>query len=91
MGTRYFNVFGPNQDPNGVYAAVIPKFINILLNGKQPEIYGNGEQTRDFTFIANVLHANDLALSTKNEEAFGNIYNVACGDSFTVEPCLQCD
>lgn len=84
IGTRYFNVFGPNQDPNGVYAAVIPKFINLLLYKKQPEIYGDGEQTRDFTFIANVLHANDLALSTKNQEAFGNMYNVACGDSFSL-------
>ncbi len=84
IGTRYFNVFGPNQDPNGVYAAVVPKFIQILRNGKQPEIYGDGEQTRDFTFIANVLHANDLALSTANESAFGEIYNVACGDSFSL-------
>lgn len=84
IGTRYFNVFGPNQDPNGVYAAVIPKFINILRNGRQPEIYGDGEQTRDFTFIANVLHANDLALSTENPNAFGEMYNVACGDSFSL-------
>ncbi|MEZ4938258.1 MAG: GDP-mannose 4,6-dehydratase [Crocinitomicaceae bacterium] len=89
IGTRYFNVFGPNQDPNGVYAAVVPKFIQILRNGKSPEIYGDGLQTRDFTFIANVLHANDLALSTTNQSAFGEIYNVACGDSFSLNHVFE--
>lgn len=84
VGLRYFNVFGKNQDPNGAYAAAIPKFIGQLLNGKSPEIHGDGEQTRDFTYIKNVIHANEQALTIKNKSAFGEAYNVACGASYSL-------
>ncbi|MBI1193281.1 MAG: NAD-dependent epimerase/dehydratase family protein [Bacteroidetes bacterium] len=84
IGLRYFNVFGPRQDPNGPYAAVIPKFIDKILNGQAVEIDGDGGQTRDFTFIENVVQANLLALTTSNPEALGQVYNVAVGERFTV-------
>jgi UDP-N-acetylglucosamine 4-epimerase len=84
IGLRYFNVFGPRQDPNGPYAAVIPRFIDKLLNGQPVEIDGDGGQTRDFTFIENVVQANMLALTTANPEAIGHVYNVAVGERFTV-------
>jgi len=84
IGLRYFNVFGPRQDPNGPYAAVIPRFIDKLLNGQPVEIDGDGGQTRDFTFIENVVQANMLALTTSNPEALGQVYNVAVGERFTV-------
>jgi UDP-N-acetylglucosamine/UDP-N-acetylgalactosamine 4-epimerase len=81
IGLRYFNVFGPNQDPNGAYAAVIPKFINLIKTGNSPVIHGDGAQSRDFTYIENVLLANELALTTTHPEAFNQVYNVACGYS----------
>jgi len=84
IGLRYFNVFGPRQDPNGPYAAVIPRFIDKLLNGQPVEIDGDGGQTRDFTFIENVVQANLLALTTSNPQALGQVYNVAVGERFTV-------
>lgn len=79
IGLRYFNVFGPNQDPEGVYAAAIPKFLDKMISGDVVTIHGDGEQTRDFTFVDNAVNANILALSTNNENAFGQVYNVACG------------
>lgn len=79
IGLRYFNVFGPNQDPEGVYAAAIPKFLDKMISGDIVTINGDGEQTRDFTFVDNAVNANILALATENEEAFGKVYNVACG------------
>lgn len=84
VGLRYFNVFGINQDPNGAYAAAIPKFINLFRTGQSPIIYGDGEQTRDFTHITNVIHANERALFADNAEAFGESFNVACGDSYSL-------
>jgi len=75
---RYFNVFGPNQDPNSQYSAVIPKFIKSILGGIKPEIYGTGEQSRDFTFVNNVVEAN--LLSAKSEKGFGEVFNIACGE-----------
>ncbi len=72
---RYFNVFGPRQDPNSQYAAVIPKFITAIMRGESPTIYGDGEQSRDFTYVKNVVDANILAC---NSEATG-IFNIACG------------
>ena len=80
IGLRYFNVFGPKQDPNGVYAAAIPKFIDIMLNGEQITINGDGEQTRDFTFVMNAVKANVLGLSVDNDQAYGKTFNVACGE-----------
>jgi nucleoside-diphosphate-sugar epimerase len=79
---RYFNIFGPRQDPTSDYAAVVPIFINRLLDGKAPTIYGDGEQTRDFTYIENVVRANLLAV--QRAAAVGGVFNIACGESFTV-------
>jgi len=84
IGLRYFNVFGPNQDPNGPYAAAIPLFMNSLLFDKDAVIYGNGEQTRDFTFVENAVQANIRALFTTNQEAFDKVYNVAVAESVSV-------
>jgi UDP-glucose 4-epimerase len=77
---RYFNVFGPRQDPNSQYAAVIPKFITEMLAGRRPTIFGDGKQSRDFTFIDNVVHGNLLAADAP--KAVGRTINVACGESF---------
>ena len=79
IGLRYFNVFGPNQDPNGAYAAVIPLFLTAAMEGKAPTIYGDGTQSRDFTYVDNVVHANLLALFTANDQAVNQVYNIACG------------
>jgi UDP-glucose 4-epimerase len=74
---RYFNVFGPRQDPTSEYAAVIPKFVTAMLAGQAPTIYGDGQQTRDFTYISNVVQANLLAATVP--EANGSVFNIACG------------
>jgi UDP-N-acetylglucosamine/UDP-N-acetyl-alpha-D-glucosaminouronate 4-epimerase len=79
---RYFNIFGPRQDPGSDYAAVVPIFVNTLLEGRAPVIHGDGEQTRDFTYIDNVVHANLLAVS--NDAAVGGVFNIGCGGSYTV-------
>jgi UDP-N-acetylglucosamine 4-epimerase len=84
IGLRYFNVFGKRQDPEGPYAAAIPKFIKLLLKGKSPVIFGNGLQFRDFTFVENVVSANLLAVTTKNKKALNNVFNVACGKKTTL-------
>lgn len=78
VGLRYFNVFGRRQDPNGAYAAVIPKFIKQLINGEAPTINGDGKQSRDFTYIANVVEAN-LKAAAASDEAAGQAYNIAYG------------
>lgn len=80
IGLCYFNVFGPYQDPNGAYAAVIPKFINTLLQHKEPIIFGDGTQSRDFTFVENVVHANLLAAEAQLENNHEHI-NIACSES----------
>ncbi len=84
---RYFNVFGPRQDPNSPYSAVIPLFVSALLRGERPTIYGDGEQSRDFTFVGNVVAANLLAAEA--EGVSGNVYNVACGGSLSVNDLLR--
>jgi UDP-N-acetylglucosamine/UDP-N-acetylgalactosamine 4-epimerase len=84
IGLRYFNVFGPRQDPNGAYAAVIPKWIASLIKGETVFINGDGETSRDFCFIANVVQANLLAATTQNPEALDQVYNVAVGDRTTL-------
>jgi UDP-N-acetylglucosamine 4-epimerase len=89
IGLRYFNVYGPNQDPNGPYAAAIPLFMNALLFGKQSVIYGDGEQTRDFTFVENAVQANIRALFTTNKEAVNKVYNVAVGESISVNKLYE--
>jgi UDP-glucose 4-epimerase len=84
---RYFNVFGPRQDPGSEYAAVIPKFITSLQNGKQPIVYGDGEQSRDFTYIDNVVNANLLAV--ENDSMAGQAFNAACGSQYTLNQLLD--
>ena len=78
-GLRYFNVFGKRQDPDGAYAAVIPKFIKLLLSGKQPVIYGDGKQTRDFTYVDNVVEAN-LKACLASHDCAGEAFNIAYGE-----------
>ena len=80
VGMRYFNVFGYNQSPSGAYAAVIPLFFLAAMENRSPIIHGNGSNSRDFTFIENVVLANKLALTTKDDTALNQVYNVACGD-----------
>ncbi|GGD09976.1 SDR family oxidoreductase [Hyunsoonleella pacifica] len=84
IGLRYFNVFGKRQDPNGAYAAVIPLFVKQLINHESPIINGDGSYSRDFTFIDNVIQMNILAITTENEKALNNVYNVAYGDRTTL-------
>lgn len=83
---RYFNIFGPRQDPNGEYAAVIPKFIELMLNGEHPVIYGDGEQSRDFTFIDNAIQANILAAES---DVTGEAFNVGCGGRATINELVK--
>jgi len=78
VSLRYFNIFGPKQDPNSIYSAVIPKFIDALLQGSPPVIFGDGEQSRDFTYIENVVQANLLAMSA--EHLHGEAINIACAE-----------
>lgn len=80
IGLRYFNVFGRKQDSNGAYAAAIPKFIKAFINYESPIIHGDGSQSRDFTYIDNVIQANELAATTKNNYALNQVYNIACGE-----------
>ena len=87
VSLRYFNVFGPNQDPKTEYSAVIPKFIEIMLNDQIPTIYDDGTQSRDFVYIDNIIHANMLAM--KNKNAVGKIYNVGGLSKTTVNELFQ--
>jgi nucleoside-diphosphate-sugar epimerase len=82
VALRYFNVFGPRQDPTSFYSAVIPKFIAALLKNDSPTIFGDGEQSRDFTYVDNVVQANLLACTAA--QAAGGVYNIACGESVTL-------
>lgn len=79
IGLRYFNIFGPKQNPNGPYAAVIPLFTEAILNNKAPTINGDGSHSRDFTYVTNAVAANILSLFTSNKEAVNQVYNIACG------------
>ena len=88
IGLRYFNVFGRRQDPNGAYAAVIPKFVSQLINGESPVINGDGSYSRDFTYIDDVIQANMLSLVTTNEKALSTVYNVAYGDRNTLNDLM---
>jgi len=84
---RYFNVFGPRQDPASQYAAVIPKFITALLAGERPTIFGDGEQTRDFTYVGNAVQANLLA--TQAQGAAGGVFNIACGQRTSLNDLVR--
>jgi UDP-N-acetylglucosamine 4-epimerase len=84
VGLRYFNVFGPRQDPEGPYAAVMPRWFTALLRGDPVTIYGDGETSRDFCYVANVVQANLLAATARDPRALGQVYNVACGARTTL-------
>ncbi len=88
VGLRYFNVFGPRQDPTSQYSAVIPLFITAVMEGRRPTIYGDGTQTRDFTYVANNVQANILAATTTKPVA-GKTLNIACGKSYSVLDLLK--
>jgi nucleoside-diphosphate-sugar epimerase len=87
LSLRYFNVFGPRQDPSSQYAAVIPNFITAAMHGTRPRVFGDGEQTRDFCFIANTVEANLLAASAANKLT-GQVVNVACGERISLNQLL---
>lgn len=89
IGLRYFNVFGKRQDPNGPYAAVIPKFTMLLMAHKSPVINGDGSNSRDFTYIDNVLQMNHLAATTQNNEALGQVFNTATGERSDLNQLLN--
>ncbi|UOK43749.1 MULTISPECIES: SDR family oxidoreductase [Flavobacterium] len=89
VGLRYFNVFGRKQNPNGAYAAVIPKFVMQLMQHESPVINGDGNYSRDFTYIDNVLQMNELAMLTKNPEAINTVYNTAFGDRTTLNDLVH--
>lgn len=84
IGLRYFNIFGPRQDPDGPYAAVIPLFVKGIINKTAVYINGDGEQTRDFTFVENAVQVNIKAMLTENNEAVHKVYNVAVGENFSI-------
>ncbi len=84
IGLRYFNVFGPRQDPDGPYAAVIPLFVSGILRGLPVYINGDGEQTRDFTYVDNAVQANVRAMLVADADAYGRVYNIAVGETFSV-------
>jgi UDP-N-acetylglucosamine 4-epimerase len=89
IGLRYFNVFGRRQDPNGAYAAVIPKFVMQLMKHESPVINGDGNFSRDFTYIDNVIQMNELAMLTPNSEAINTVYNTAYGDRTTLNDMVS--
>ena len=89
IGLRYFNVFGRKQDPNSSYAAVIPKFVSQLMNYESPTINGDGEYSRDFTYIDNVIQMNILALTTEKKEALNQVYNTAFGERTTLNNLIN--
>lgn len=89
IGLRYFNVFGRKQDPNGAYAAVIPKFIDQFLKSEAPTVNGDGSYSRDFTYIDNVIQMNYLAMTTKNPDAVNQVFNTAVGDRITIKEMAE--
>jgi UDP-N-acetylglucosamine 4-epimerase len=89
IGLRYFNIFGPRQSPKGPYAAVIPLFIQALLNNQAPIIFDDGNQSRDFTFVENAVQANIKAVFTNNPYAFGKVFNIAVGEKYSINNLFQ--
>jgi UDP-N-acetylglucosamine 4-epimerase len=89
VGLRYFNVYGRRQDPNGAYAAAIPKFCMLLMNHESPVINGDGTNSRDFTYIDNVLQMNELAMLTQNKNAIGQVFNTAVGERTDLNQLLN--
>lgn len=89
LGFRYFNIFGPRQDPDGPYAAVIPLFVKAILDKKSPYINGDGEQSRDFTFVDNAVQVNIKGMLCENAEAKNKVYNIAVGRNYTINTLYQ--
>ncbi|NLF25135.1 MAG: NAD-dependent epimerase/dehydratase family protein, partial [Deltaproteobacteria bacterium] len=89
VGLRYFNVFGPRQNPAGPYAAVIPRWIDALMQGRSCVIFGDGETSRDFCYVANVVQANLLAADTTEVPALNRVYNVSCGEQTTLNRLFE--
>jgi len=89
ISLRYFNVFGKRQNPNSIYSAVIPLFLKNIISNKPPIIFGDGEQSRDFTYIDNVIYANYLAATIENNNIFGNFYNVACANKISLNSIIE--
>tara|TARA_B100000073_G_scaffold133129_2_gene109101 strand:- start:7650 stop:8612 length:963 start_codon:yes stop_codon:yes gene_type:complete len=89
IGLRYFNIFGPRQNPDGMYAAVIPKFIESMRTFEQPIINGDGSYSRDFTYVDNAVSANILAMTTENSDAFGTSFNIGAGGRITILEMLE--
>lgn len=89
VSLRYFNVFGKRQNPDSIYSAVIPIFLKKITSNKSPVIYGDGNQTRDFTYIDNVVYANYLAIFSDNKNIYGNYYNVACGRNISLNEIID--
>lgn len=89
IGLRYFNVYGRRQSPNGAYAAVIPKFVQLFMKHQAPTINGDGTNSRDFTYIDNVIQMNHLAATTTNKEAIGEVFNTAVGDRSTLNELVE--
>ena len=89
VSLRYFNIFGPRQDANSQYSAVLAKFITLMLNGGEPTIYGDGEQSRDFTYIDNCVEANLLACAAPAEQVAGEVFNVAAGAAFSLKRTVE--
>lgn len=84
IGLRYFNIYGPNQSPEGAYAAAIPLFMKALLRNQSPTIFGDGMQTRDFTYVENAVQANIKAMLCENTNAYGQVFNIACGERTSI-------
>lgn len=89
IGLRYFNVFGPKQDPENPYAAVIPIFFNSILKGKPVVINGDGETTRDFTYVSNIISINELSLFTENKNSLNKVYNAACSKNISLNQIVK--
>jgi nucleoside-diphosphate-sugar epimerase len=89
LSLRYFNVFGPKQNPNGSYACLIPKFITLINNSQIPKINGSGEQTRDFVFVSDVVEANLSALNTNNSSCFGEVFNIGTARKISVNEVAE--
>lgn len=89
IGLRYFNIFGPRQDPNGAYAAVIPKFIQLMKNNQKPQINGDGSYSRDFTYVSNAVQANVLGMLTDNKDTFGTAFNIGCGGQYSLNELVN--
>ncbi len=90
IGFRYFNIFGPRQDPDGPYAAVIPLFVKGIINKTPVYINGDGKQTRDFTFVENAVQVNIKGMLTQNKEAINKVYNVGMEENYSVNYLYNC-